>query len=212
MTPLMLKSVSTWVALQQSLRAIEAVSRSWARELVLEPSDVLLLLLFSRTEQTPTTLAQLCGRSRQQVHRSLLRLESEGVVEVASFTRRGKIAAWRLSATGLTRLECIERRMAIWEQHLVGRVDVDVLLHELRGTLRALVNRMVDAYFSGLYRPEELRRDPNLEFAREAVALQESIVEARARRPAETRKELARKIAEREDYETLEACWRQLAS
>lgn len=211
-----LKSVSAWVALQQSLKAIEAVGRFWAHQLALEPTDVLLVLLIARTEQTPTTLGHMTGRKRQQVHRSLLRLEADGLVEAATFTRRGRVAAWRLTPSGVARLECLERRMGIWEEHLVGRVDVDALLGELRATLRSLVNRTMEGYFAGLYHPDELRRDPNLEFARESLTLRESIAEAREKAsPTELRKATARKLAEdarREDLEALSDSWRGLFS
>lgn len=209
-----LKSVRAWVAMQQSLRAIEAVGRFWAGELELEPTDVLLILLMERTEQTPTTLGHLSGRKRQQVHRSLLRLEEQRLVEVASFRRRGKIAAWRLTEAGLLRLECLERRMKVWEEHLVGRVDVDVLLDELRATLRSLVNRSMDGYLAGLHQPEEHRRDPNLEFAREAEQLRLAAAQsAQGPSPAALRKEKSRQLAgeaREADLEILDARWRGL--
>ena len=211
-----LKSVSVWVALQQSLKAIEAVGRFWATQLALEPTDVLLLLLMARTEQTPTTLGQVMGRRRQQVHRSLVRLEGAGLVEAATLTRRGKVAAWRLSAPGLTRLECLERRMQIWEEHLTGRVDTDTLLLGLRSTLGALVNRTMEGYLAGLYHPDELRRDPNLEFVREAAALRESLAELREQpSPTARRKATARQLAEeasQQDHEAASASWHRLFS
>lgn len=211
-----LKSVRVWVAMQQSLRAIEAVGRFWAAQLGLEPSDVLLILLLGRTEQTPTTLGQLSGRKRQQVHRSLLRLEEQRLVEVSAFHRRGKVAAWRLSAEGLTHLECLERRMTIWEEHLVARVEVEPLLDALRASLRALVNRSMDGYLAGLYHPDELRRDPNLEFVHEAERLRQAAAAAEVGpSPATLRKELSQRLASdaaKADLAAVEASWRRLFS
>lgn len=211
-----LKSVRVWVAMQQSLRAIEAVGRFWAAQLGLEPSDVLLILLLGRTEQTPTTLGQLSGRKRQQVHRSLLRLEEQRLVEVSAFHRRGKVAAWRLSAEGLTHLECLERRMTIWEEHLVARVEVEPLLDALRASLRALVNRSMDGYLAGLYHPDELRRDPNLEFVQEAERLRQAAAAAEVGpSPATLRKELSQRLASdaaKADLAAVEASWRRLFS
>ncbi|MDP1822503.1 MAG: hypothetical protein Q8L48_04655 [Archangium sp.] len=96
--------------------------------------------------------------------------------------------------------------MHIWEEHLVGRVDVNTLLVELRSTLRALVNRTMEGYLAGLYHPDELRRDPNLEFAREAEALRASRSEAKEQ-PSLTalRKATARKLAEKADLQDLMA-------
>ncbi|MDP1823179.1 MAG: hypothetical protein Q8L48_08060 [Archangium sp.] len=194
------------------MKAIEAVGRFWARQLALEPTDVLLLLLIARTEQTPTTLGHLTGRKRQQVHRSLVRLEDAGLVEAATYTRRGRVAAWRLNKSGIARLECLERRMHIWEEHLVGRVDVNTLLVELRSTLRALVNRTMEGYLAGLYHPDELRRDPNLEFVREAESLRTSLAHAREQpSPTALRKATARKLAEDaelQDLQAVSASWR----
>lgn len=213
-TRMTLKSVAAWVAMQQSLKAIEAVGRFWATQLGLEQSDVLLMLLLGRRVQTPTTLGHVMGRRRQQVHRSLLRLEAQGLVTASEFTRRGKVAGWKLSSAGLLRLECLERRMGVWEEHLVERVDVEKLLGELRATLRSLVNRTMEGFFAGLYVPEELRRDPNLTFLKEAEALRESMAELRAQpSPTEQRKAAARKIAEdalKEEAEALSRDWTRL--
>lgn len=208
------KCVSMWVALQQSLRAIEAVGRFWATQLGLEPTDVLLILLVGRAARTPTVLGNMTGRTRQQVHRSLLRLEALGLVEADGFSRRGRVAAWRLSPPGLLRLDCLERRMAIWEQHLSPRVEIDALIEDLRVTLRALVNRSMEGYFEGLYVPDELRRDPNLEFMHEAMKLRESDAHADANpSPTTQRKEAARRhaeAAEMEDEEAARAAWQNL--
>lgn len=209
-----LKSVRAWVALQQSLRAIEAVGRFWARELKLEPTDVLIILLMGRGEETPTTLGHRTGRWRQQVHRSLLRLEEQGLVEPGTLSRRGKVESWRLSESGLLRLECLERRMAVWEEQLSKTVEVDVLISELRGTLRALVNRTVEGYLAGLYRPNEHGRDPNFEFLKEAERLRRDDVEAGSRRAsAVARKAKSRRLAQEaavQDEEELKARWMAL--
>lgn len=202
--------MAAWVALQQSMRAVDSVERFWARELRLEPTDVLLFLLISRGEQTPTELGNRTGRSRQQVHRSLVRLEGAGFV-TASLGRRGLVSGWRLTPAGLLRLECLERRMAIWEKQLSTLVDVDALIEQLRWMLRTLINRSVEGYFEGLFLPYEFRVDPNLEFVAEAAKLRASDAERKSQpSPTEARKEAGRELAaqaEKEDEEASRDAW-----
>jgi len=206
------KSISTWVALNQSLRAIEAVSHCWAQHLELEPGDILLILILAEGEGTPTTLGHRVGRWRQQVHRALERLEQKGIVEAAHLSRRGKVAAWKLAPKGRLTLTAIQRRMEIWEALLVDRVNTDVLINELRATLRTLVNRTMEGYFAGIYSPDELRRDPKLEFLKEKLALQAASPEP-GELPGTKRRRLAAELAaqaEREDLESTHEAWRSL--
>jgi hypothetical protein len=206
------KAISTWVALIQALRAIEAVSHSWAQHLELEPGDILLILLLAEGEGTPTTLGHRVGRWRQQVHRSLERLEQKGIVEAAQFSRRGKVLSWKLAPKGCLSLAGIRRRMEIWEGLLVGRVNTDVLTSELHATLRTLVNRTMEGYFAGLYAPDELQRDPKLEFLKEKLALREAAPEP-GELPGTQRRRFAAELAaqaEREDLESLHEAWQSL--
>ncbi|MFT3712184.1 MAG: MarR family winged helix-turn-helix transcriptional regulator [Archangium sp.] len=194
------KLMRSWVAMQQALRAVDSVNRFWAKSLGLNPEDVLLLMLLAREEHTLTSLGIATGRVRQQVHRSLFRLERRHVVEAASFARRGRVSHWRLTQYGGRMVRCLERRMELWERELEGRVNVETLVHEMRGVLQTLVNRKLDGYFAGLYLPHEVGTDPNLEFLREAMELREefSVLEERAS-PVESRKELARQHVEATD-------------
>ncbi|MBL8911744.1 MAG: winged helix-turn-helix transcriptional regulator [Archangium sp.] len=198
----------------QALRAVESVNRFWAKSLGLNPEDILLLLMLAKEEHTATSLSIATGRQRQQTHRSLLRFESVHLIEVAAFAQRGRVSHWRLTTHGRRIVACLERRMEIWEQHLDGRVDVDVLVDQLRAVLRTLVNRRMEGYFAGLYLPREMQNDPNLEFVQEAHVLKEENVRlATLPSPREAREELGRQHAEAVERDAAErslAAYRRL--
>lgn len=144
----------------------------------------------------------------------MLRLEALKIVEADRFTRRGKVAAWRLTAIGLASFEALQRRMQLWEQMLTPNVDIEVLLHQLRATLRSLTNRSVEGYFAGLYSPDELQRDPKLEFLKEAIRLDDSRPQP-GEDPGAERRRIAAELAaqaEKEDlddiYAARAALWR----
>lgn len=187
------------MAAKQALTAIDQVTRGWGRELGLDESGVMVLMLMGERGELPEwELAKLCGRKRQQVHRSLKRMERRELLRPAERSRKGRATRWTFTDRGIELWRCLERAVAAWEATLAWRYDVGELRKTLESIAELAVNRPgADGW--GLLVPNELRLDPIRTRAEEAGLLE-------PRPPAEVNSN----GLTREEFESAERAWMAL--
>jgi DNA-binding MarR family transcriptional regulator len=170
--------VQAWVAMQQGMRAMDAVARLWGRQVSLSPVEVMLVLMLAEGGvRSGSELATLSGRTRQQVQRSLEALEKRELVCAATHSPLGKVQGWRLTARGEKKLERLNRRIALWEQLVATRVELGQVIEVNQRLVSALIGRPLDeGLVQGLRIPAEMVDDWNLVFFREALAAMEDAV------------------------------------
>jgi len=170
--------VQAWVAMQQGMRAMDAVARLWGRQVSLSPVEVMLVLMLAEGGvRSGSELATLSGRTRQQVQRSLEALEKRELVCAASHSPLGKVQGWRLTERGQRKLERLRRRIALWEQLVATRVELGQVIEVNQRLVSALIGRPLDeGLVQGLRIPAEMVDDWNLVFFREALAAMEDAV------------------------------------
>lgn len=152
--------MSTWLAAKQALTAMDRVMRGWARDLGLDECGVMVLLLLRVRGPCPAwQLALLCGRVRQQVHRSLRMMERRGLVEGRDLSARGRVQQWALTERGRDLGEILEGAMAIWDRLLGSTVELPTVVRALERMVETMVNGpSADGW--RLLVPDELRREP----------------------------------------------------
>jgi len=170
--------VQAWVAMQQGMRAMDAVARLWGRQVSLSPVEVMLVLMLAEGGvRSGSELATLSGRTRQQVQRSLEALEKRELVCAASHSPLGQVQGWRLTERGQRKLERLRRRIALWEQLVATRVELGQVIEVNQRLVSALIGRPLDeGLVQGLRIPAEMVDDWNLVFFREALAAMEDAV------------------------------------
>ena len=175
--------MSIWLAAKQTVTAMDLVMRQWARALELDESGlIVLLLLGARSPQPAHELAFLCGRPRQQIHRSLRVMRRRGLVTPASFSSRGLVSSWDLTERGRALWSCLEPAMEEWDQMFDDRFEVSVLTEAFRRITELIVNRPFgNGWKRGLMVPDRLRRVSLESRAAVELALLEEKVELRAR-------------------------------
>jgi len=137
--------VRAWVAMQQGMRAMDAVARLWGRQVSLGPAEVMLVLMLAEGgARSGSELATLSGRTRQQVQRSLETLEKRELVCAATLSPLGKVQGWRLTERGEKKLERLNRRIALWEQLVATRVELSQVIEVHHRLVSALIGRPLD--------------------------------------------------------------------
>ena len=154
--------MSTWLAMKQALTVVDFVTRKWARDLDLDECGVVVLMLLAQRGERPShELAFYCGRSRQQVQRSLRHLEARGLVVPLWFSRAGRVKAWGLTQRGQATWQVLERAVIAWDEELERKLDVAELKAMLQRIVELAVNRPGgDGWRRGLIVPHELLFDP----------------------------------------------------
>jgi len=85
--------MKSWLRAKQALTALDVVMRRWGRQLGLDEVELVLVMLLGEVRgRCGADLAELSGRSRQNVNRSLFALRERGLVE-AKVDHRGR-AQW----------------------------------------------------------------------------------------------------------------------
>ncbi len=150
------------IELKQALSAVDLVMRELARQLELDETGVMVLALLARDGHCGASdLAYLCGRARQQVHRSLLGLEQVGLVEPTHLSPERRVLSWGLTEPGLERWRLLEHGLRAWEPLLSDPLQVPELQFALRKITQIIVNRpSSDGWKQGLLVPTELRKVP----------------------------------------------------
>jgi hypothetical protein len=153
--------MSAWVAVRQAVVVMDAVERAWGRELGLDGSEVMLMLLLARRPGRSTgDIAFISGRQRQHVWRSMRGLAKRGLVHATHRSGRG-VGGWSLAPDGLVLARLLEKRLAAWEGIIGRSVELPVLITSLERMVEALVNRpSATGWIRGLLRPEESWLDP----------------------------------------------------
>lgn len=152
---------------------MDVVMRVWARELLLAPGDVAVIIyLGAYGPQCCRRLALWAGRPRQQVHKSLKALAGRQIVRVDTFDGRGRTQDWALTSKGEALCERLTRRMEAWEAELRPTVELDHLAAQHEALLEALVARPLEnGWRRGLRVPAEVRVNPYWDFASMEEAL-----------------------------------------
>lgn len=180
--------MNTWISVRQALVALDITMRAWGRELGLDGSEVMVLLLIGQLNErrrSASEIAWLSGRSRQNVQRSLARLERRGIILPAAVSGRGT-EAWSLTEVGIqlgARLHC--RQVAL-ESILDARFELADIALSLQLIVQTLVNRpTASGWARGLLIPHEARKDPEWDIPakdRESLRMTMSPVDERAAR------------------------------
>jgi len=146
---------------KRSLTVLDLVFRDWGRELALDECGVMVVLLLdAQPNLGASDLAVRCGRSRQQVHRSLLQLEAQGRVECTSRSAKGLIAGWALTEDGLAAVRCLRDGVAAWNEELSRKIDLSALAEVLNDIVVFALNRKSSkGWVHGLFVPRELRKE-----------------------------------------------------
>lgn len=156
--------MKSWLRAKQALTALDVVMRRWGRQLGLDEVELVLVMLLGEVRgRCGADLAELSGRSRQNVNRSLFALRERGLVE-AKVDHRGRAQWWWLSASGLQTLAALEARMVDWETTFSDRVDLRELSLQLVLLVESLVRRgSSSGWARALVRPASQRWDPKRE-------------------------------------------------
>jgi DNA-binding MarR family transcriptional regulator len=164
--------MSVWMEAKKLLTAMDLVTRSWGRQLGLDECGVMVLILLG--EDGPTRacdLAALCGRARQQVHRSLTMMKARDLVRPSEQDVHGRTVEWSLTDEGADHWKALEPALYEWDLVLMEQLDVVEFASLLRRARKVMVNRRsIDGWRRGLLNPTNLRLCPigaRLEFARE---------------------------------------------
>jgi DNA-binding MarR family transcriptional regulator len=146
---------------KRSLTVLDLVFRDWARELALDECGVMVVLLLAEQPNLGASdLALRCGRARQQAHRSLLLLESQGRVECTSRSPKGRIAGWALTEDGLAVVRCLHDGLTAWNEELSRKLDLNSLAEVLNDIVVFALNRKsANGWIHGLFIPRELRKE-----------------------------------------------------
>ncbi len=120
-----------------------------------------MMLLAQRGRDPECNLALRTGRARQQVHRSLRRMQRRELVMPVETSARGRVQGWALTERGWTMWGLLERSILAWEEELNRWLDVPELTRSLQRLVMIVVNRPGgDGWGRGLLIPHELRVDP----------------------------------------------------
>jgi len=154
--------MSTWIALKQGLAVMDAVERTWGRELGLEAAEVVTMLLLSaRPGRSTSEIALFTGRHRQHVARSMRGLARRNLVHPTRLSARGA-EGWSLAPAGLAVARRLEMRLAAWEAVMARSVDLPMVAWSLQRMVVSVVNRpRASGWRRGLITPDESRLDPD---------------------------------------------------
>lgn len=188
--------MSIWIAVKQALMVLDAVERTWGREVGLDGSQVMIFLLLSRMPgRSASDLAVSSGRQRQHVWRSMRALKKRGLVHAVRASERGT-EGWSLSPHGVTLARALELRLAAWEGLMGKFVDLDEVFRSLQHMVQTVVNRpSAKGWRRGLLQPEESWKDPEWDAHLESAAVA----------PAS-----GRKVRTAEDYARIDAVWNKV--
>lgn len=193
--------MNIWMSMKAALTVMDLVTRGWARQLGLDECGLMVLMLLSQTEEPRpgAELALLCGRARQQVHRSLLAMHELKLVRPAAVSHRGFTTAWALTAKGKFRAGCLARAIRAWEETLERNIDVPQLTEALGRVVETAVNRPGgDGWRKGLLIPHDLKIVPLwFEVEMEEGLLEEELVEPPIEEDDPSREERVRERAAR---------------
>lgn len=171
--------MNAWLRAREALTVMDVVMRVWARELLLAPGDVAVLIyLGTYGPQCCRRLALWAGRPRQQVHKSLKALAGRQIVRVDSFDSRGRTQDWALTSKGEALSERLTRRMEAWEAALRPEIVLDDLATQHEALLTALIARPLEnGWRKGLRVPAEVRVNPYWDFTsmEEALAWRDEV-------------------------------------
>jgi hypothetical protein len=207
----------SFLKLRQLGAAIDLVMLTWARALRLRAEDVSLILLVGHRKQCAVELATWCGRTRQQVHRNLHRLELKKVLVPQLVSAAGRVQLWALGERGTRIFEVLQAQVKVWDAHLAEVYELESVMCALEGAMLAMVNRPSDSggWEQSLRMPRPLRE--NEAWALEANALLEKLGEEIAAEPeadaAAARaaaREAARLRREEEETEKRRAAYRKM--
>ena len=199
--------MNSWFVIKQALTAMDRVTRQWGRELRVDECGLMVLaMLGSWPISSAAELARTCGRSRQQVQRSLGAMARRGMVQPTARTKKGRAKGWTLSEHGVAFSRALSRAVAIWEEVLGSRVDLPATVDALGRVVKTMVNRPSADGWRMLV-PDELRKESiTAHFVLSTGAVVEEVAEAESTAaigPAGwTAKETARV------HETWGALWR----
>ena len=107
--------MNSWFVIKQALTAMDRVTRQWGRELRVDE------MLGSWPTSSAAELARSCGRSRQQVQRSLGAMARRGMVQPTARTKKGRAKGWTLTEHGVAFSRALARAVAIWKEVLGSR-------------------------------------------------------------------------------------------
>lgn len=202
-------AMSTWIAVKQALMVLDAVERTWGREVGLDGSQVTLFLLLSRLPgRSASDLALYTGRHRQHVWRSMTALKQRGLVHPSRASERGT-EAWSLAPAGVAIAQALERRLAAWEGLMGRHVDLDEVFRSLQRMVTTVVNRpSAKGWRRGLLAPEESWMDPDWNAHLHSAVLPEaSPPDERASGSTEQRSRDPKTPA---DYDRIERAWNKI--
>ena len=203
--------MSTWIAVRQALRVLDAIERSWGRDVGLDGSQVTIFLLLSRLPGcSASELAIYTGRQRQHVWRSMTALKERGLVHASRTSERGT-EGWSLSPAGVTLAQALERRLAAWEGLMGRHVDLDQIFQLLQKMVTTVVNRPSSkGWRRGLLAPEESWMDPEWNAHLHSAALPEASTTAHCERHEPTTEQPGEDPKTPADYERIDQHWHKL--